>query len=156
MAPTRAPRFCAAPMCGVLVRAGRCPAHGGPRRPWQHAQPSRHARGYGYQWEKLRAQVLSEEPWCALCGRPSTTVDHIKAKAEGGGDERSNLRGLCAECQARKAGAEGAAARRRPPIRQLLPDRWTAPQPSSRARRLLNRAAGGGNGLHLKAQGRHG
>jgi 5-methylcytosine-specific restriction protein A len=91
-----------------------CPVHG--KRPWEHDRPSASDRGYGQRWRKLRAWVLAEEPLCGLCeaeGRvePSTMVDHIKPKAQGGTDARENLRGICKRHHASKSGAEGQASR---------------------------------------------
>lgn len=84
------------------------------RKPWAHAEPSRHARGYGSEWGAKRRQVLAEEPVCRYCRRAaSTTADHIKPKAEGGTDDRRNLAGCCKACQQAKAGREGARARAR-------------------------------------------
>lgn len=55
------------------------------------------ARGYGAAWRRLRAQVLREQPVCAVdtCDRPATDVHHLVAKARGGTDDRRNLIGLC-------------------------------------------------------------
>ena len=108
--PTSCLRPCAFPSCPTLVAKGRCRAHA--KRPWMHALPSRHARGYGAAWDRTRAEVLVEEPVCRLCARPSTTVDHIVPKVRGGTDARVNLRGLCREHQQSKSGREGAEARR--------------------------------------------
>jgi 5-methylcytosine-specific restriction enzyme A len=83
------PIQCAEPRCSRHAGPrGRCPQHGGT---WGSTLPM--APG----WRSLRAQVLTEEPNCALCGRPAVTVDHRLARAFGGSDERSNLRSLCAE-----------------------------------------------------------
>ncbi|WP_404713181.1 HNH endonuclease [Sphingomonas sp. MMS24-J13] len=66
----------------------------------------------------MRAQVLSEEPLCRVClaaGRvtPSTIADHIKAKAEGGTDDRENYQGICHPCHVVKTAREAARARLR-------------------------------------------
>lgn len=86
---------------------------------WQGIRGSRHERGYGSAWDKLRKVVLSrDEGWCVACllyGRhvPAKTVDHVIPKSEGGGDELSNLQSLCADCHAEKSSAEGAFAQGR-------------------------------------------
>jgi 5-methylcytosine-specific restriction endonuclease McrA len=52
----------------------------------------------GKKWREIRAQVLLEEPLCAVagCGRPSTEVDHVIPLQAGGAPyKRSNLRGSC-------------------------------------------------------------
>ena len=60
-------------------------------------------RGYGADWQKVRAEVLHAEPTCRLCrteghSRPATDVDHI-VSFRGIADPlrlaRSNLRPLC-------------------------------------------------------------
>lgn len=82
------------------------------RKPWHHGGKSRHDRGYGTAWDKLRAQVLNEEPMCRVClGERSivtaaTQVDHIKPKAKGGTDTRTNLQALCKPCHDRKSAAD--------------------------------------------------
>ena len=60
-------------------------------------------------WQRLRAQVLAEEPlcrWCLLLGYyvGSTDVDHINNN--GDDNRRENLAGMCHECHSRKTAAE--------------------------------------------------
>lgn len=65
--------------------------------------------GSSRRWRVIRAQVLAEEPVCP-CGAPATEVDHIIARARGGGDQRDNLRGMCRPCNlARGTGAARSA-----------------------------------------------
>jgi 5-methylcytosine-specific restriction protein A len=62
---------------------------------------SRHKRGYGSEWEKIRKVILTRDNYlCAICmkeGRVTTAnqVDHIISKAKGGTDKYSNLQSLC-------------------------------------------------------------
>lgn len=57
--------------------------------------------------------ILHRDPFCVICNtEPSTTVDHIKPKAQGGEDTEENLRGVCADCHARKTAADGNAGKR--------------------------------------------
>ena len=61
---------------------------------------------YGYQWRKIRAIFLSENPLCEMCkqeGRyiDATEVHHIKPLSEGGGNEFENLMPLCKSCHSR-------------------------------------------------------
>ena len=70
---------------------------------WEHSK-SRHARGYGSAWERIRASVLRRDSHlcqpCLAKGRPTpaTEVHHVKAKADGGTDDRENLVSICREC----------------------------------------------------------
>ncbi|AKG94512.1 hypothetical protein Shpa_1 [Paracoccus phage Shpa] len=80
---------------------------------------SRHARGYGSRWDKLRLVILKRDGYlcqaCKLEGRttPAREVDHITPKAKGGTDEHSNLQALCSPCHKIKtARDEGRRVRR--------------------------------------------
>ena len=74
---------------------------------WQHHEPSRHKRGYGTAWDKLRKVIIARDlGLCQMCqaeGRttPGNHVDHIKPKAQGGTDDPGNLRLLCKPCHSR-------------------------------------------------------
>jgi 5-methylcytosine-specific restriction protein A len=62
----------------------------------------------------IRATVLNEEPRCYVCGGGGTEadyVDHVRPLAEGGSDERYNLRRICRACSNAKTGRESARAR---------------------------------------------
>ena len=77
-------------------------------------KPSRHARGYGSAWQRIRKQALDRDKWlCRRClkrglltplgMRPRDhEVDHIKPKDKGGTDELSNLQSLCPDCHHEK------------------------------------------------------
>lgn len=91
----------------IAVNKGRCALH--PRPSWQG---HRGFEGYKGEYLKNRNQVLKEEPCCRLCGKPAVTVDHIKAKSQGGTDERSNLRGLCQDCHDKRSKEQAAKGRR--------------------------------------------
>lgn len=80
------------------------------RRPsWHHATESRHARGYGAAWDKLRLLILKRDLYlcqCDECKRtdritPANQVDHIVPKAQGGTDAWSNLRSVNKQCHDR-------------------------------------------------------
>lgn len=103
--------YCAG-QCGRLVRGGRwCPTCGRrrlqKRRERLASRGKTAARGYGAQWQRIRAAVLLEEPMCRICKRrQATEVDHIKALADGGTHARENLRGVCRKCHGRKTAAD--------------------------------------------------
>ena len=69
---------------------------------------SKQARGYGKQWDKVRAYALTRDNYlCQPCmkqGRltPATAVDHIQNKASGGTDDMDNLQAICTDCHTRK------------------------------------------------------
>lgn len=71
---------------------------------------SRHARGYGGRWVRLREVILARDRHLCHCPRcqggklkltPATQVDHIQPKSQGGTDDPSNLRAVNAECHKR-------------------------------------------------------
>jgi len=86
------------------------------KKPWHHATASRHARGYGTSWNKLRVVALRRDCYlCQPCQRkglttPATEVDHIAPKAKGGTDSISNVQSICGECHAAKTARESAEA----------------------------------------------
>ena len=94
--------------CPELVPRGRCARHAHLNPPrWGEDPRSRHERGYGSAWEKLRRRVIAEERICRHCGTAEQlTVDHIRPKSRGGSDDRSNLRVLCGRCHCLKTRRE--------------------------------------------------
>ena len=73
---------------------------------------SRHERGYGSAWVKIRkAALIRDQYLCQHClprPTPATDVDHIKPKADGGTDELSNLQSLCFDCHKIKTAKENS------------------------------------------------
>ena len=73
---------------------------------------SRHERGYGWEWEKLRAKILDrDEGLCQPCiekGRTNLAdqVDHRTPKSQGGTDDESNLQSICTPCHDEKTRRE--------------------------------------------------
>lgn len=86
---------------------------------WQHGKRSRQARGYGRDWERLRAAALARDMHlCQICARagivtPATQVDHITPKARGGGDTLDNTQSVCEPCHKDKTAQEAAQAQGR-------------------------------------------
>ena len=62
---------------------------------------SRHARGYGRDWDKVRQVILKRDCYlCQQCKREgmikvANIVDHIISKATRGTDDESNLEVIC-------------------------------------------------------------
>ncbi len=77
---------------------------------------SRHERGYGTAWDKLRNVALQRDKWlCVACMAkdritPAKEVDHIIRKAGGGTDDLDNLQSLCTPCHADKTRMESGGA----------------------------------------------
>jgi 5-methylcytosine-specific restriction protein A len=89
------------------------PAHWKPSAPWQRPTgETTTKRGYGSHWQKLRALVLSNEPWCRPCRAldrytKATQVDHVRPKSVGGTDDQNNLQPICEPCHRVKTAKEG-------------------------------------------------
>ena len=90
-----------------------------PNGGWKHDKRSRHERGYGTAWDKLRRRVLiRDKHLCQPCLRvqrvtPAREVDHITPKAQGGTDALENLSAICKNCHAEKTAKEAAEAQGR-------------------------------------------
>lgn len=88
---------------------------------WEQRQRSRHARGQGHRWVKLRARILARD--CHLCqtsaaaGRltPATAVNHIVPKSRGGSNGADNLQAIGADCHRDRTAAEAAGPQAAPP-----------------------------------------
>lgn len=111
--PTAAPKPCI--QCGTLVHDGtsRCAAH--KARPGtfaDRARGTRHQRGYGAQWDRIREQIMRRDAGiCQPCLRHGTqhnahAVDHIVPKERGGTDDDANLQAICREAHSAKTSAE--------------------------------------------------
>ena len=89
---------------------------------------SRHARGYGTAWDKLRKTILERDHHlckCEECKRkhrikPANEVDHRIPKARGGTDDPSNLCAINKDCHKRKTDAENGRRSKR----TVGPDGW--------------------------------
>jgi len=118
--PSKAPTPCRHPGCRALVASpGYCVDHARDDIGWQSdkRRGTRHERGYGSAWTKLRALILRRDGGlCQPCLRTrrvtrASQVDHIKPKAEGGTDDESNLQSICDACHKAKTARESARAR---------------------------------------------
>lgn len=116
--PRRAPRPCLEPTCRELVRgrSGRCdPCEAKRHRRIDDRRGSSSARGYGYQWQKLRLTILADEPLCRTCDAAdrttaATEVDHIDG--DSANNDRANLRPLCKPCHSARTARDQAFGRK--------------------------------------------
>jgi len=91
---------------GATVKMGAVSKMGaGSKTGWPST--SRHVRGYGAAWDKLRKRVLWRDKGlcqCQSCQNGSkipeiaTEVHHIRPKAQGGTDDMSNLQAVNTLC----------------------------------------------------------
>ena len=78
----------------------------------EKARGTRHERGYGVKWVKLRKKILVRDHYmCQVCKQagivtPATEVDHRIPKSRGGSDDPSNLQSICQRCHAEKTAKE--------------------------------------------------
>jgi len=95
----------------MATKKGRCDDH----QPiaWQSNEgKSRHERGYGSAWVKIRDRIRTRDNHlCQECLRSGIItqgkqVDHILNKARGGTDDDSNLELLCIKCHKIKTNKE--------------------------------------------------
>ena len=126
--PAAAKRICSHQGCHALTsdKSGRCERH--PRKQWAKAQGregSTTERGYGWAWQKLRAQILQRDSYLCQAGlaegriESATEVDHIINKATwdalhgtpAGVDDHTNLQSLCKACHKAKTEAEARRGR---------------------------------------------
>ena len=93
----RPSRPCQHPGCPMLaVERGRCHVH---RVKRIDTRPSSSARGYDREWQRIRTDVITEQPICQRCGvRPARDVHHIRPLRQGGTHDRANLVALCRGC----------------------------------------------------------
>ncbi len=116
--PRRPMRPCKHRGCNELVPGGRsyCSTHEKDDSNWKPdaVRGNRHERGYGANWERLRAFVLLRDGGicrCAECQRLGRVrmaheVDHVIPKARGGTDDPENLSAINRDCHKAKTARE--------------------------------------------------
>ena len=141
-------RPCWSPGCAALSSSGACDRH--PRRHgWapDRERGTKQERGYGAEWERIRAEVLRRDRWlCQVCRlADATEVDHVAPKALGGTDEPGNLQAICNRCHRAKTARDRAASRQfgRGRVESLGKIPQNRARPSIRASALENRGLTG-------------
>ena len=129
------------------------------KRTGRDADPRRVLPLNGAKWQRLRAQVLAEQPLCAHCGCrgltvPATDVDHKDGNP--GNNDRSNLEGLCHECHSTKTAADHGKRVARPVGLDGLPlsGPWAATAKDREDRSALDRPVPATQSLTAKREGR--
>ena len=127
--PISPPSTCRHPGCTALVfSVAYCANHkdDAVANKWaDRNRPSRHERGYGSSWDKLRRVILRRDHGvCQECKAAiATEVDHIIPKSSGGPDAPFNLRAICSPCHAAKTARESQRHRGRSESPQANPQR---------------------------------
>ena len=99
------------------------------RKPWRATGKTTTERGYGWQHQLMRAELIRTVIICEECARKGritagTIADHIIPLAKGGTGDRSNYQLLCGTCaEAKDAKDRGATLK---PKRRIMPDGWPA------------------------------
>lgn len=111
---------CLEPRCPVLVRSGRCDAHGGPATRWGKRVTALATPRLGRSRSEARKKrLLAREPLCRPCaqeGRASiaTIRDHVVPLAEGGCEDTcDNEQPICQPCHQAKTAEESKRGVRR-------------------------------------------
>jgi len=113
-----------------MVQSFRDAVDSKPSGGWKGKRGTRHERGYGSAWDKLRKEIIARDMGlcqpCLKAGNvtPFQAVDHIKPKSSGGTDDQDNLQCICNDCHDAKTTAEGALAQGRTPRRAIGADGW--------------------------------
>ena len=123
----RAPHVCSQPGCPELISgsARYCAQHQREHRP-ADTRPSSAQRGYGAEWEKIRAAFLAIHKQCTYrgCPLPATEAHHVVAVKDGGTHDWGNLQAFCHDHHARiTAQAQPGGFNRR---------KWVAPDAKKR------------------------
>lgn len=108
----------------TCLRPRLAPAPAGGWKP-DAVRGSRQSRGYGAEWERLRARILERDDGlcqpCLRAGRPTpgNQVDHVVPKSQGGTDDPANLQAICDACHREKTAREsrGGGSNLNGPIR---------------------------------------
>lgn len=103
---------------GRAVKFGKCAdCYREREKQYDADRGSSSSRGYGDDWQRVRAQHLIDNPWCEEHGPPcrATEVDHEESVADNPARrlDRTNLRGYCKSAHSRRTARDQGFRRRR-------------------------------------------
>ena len=107
--PTKPKRPCSYSGCPELTSVYYCETHQKKMdKEYNKRRGSSASQGYDARWRKARKIFLNEHPFCNVCGRVATVVDHIKPHK---GNmvlfwDRSNWQSMCKTCHDTKTAKE--------------------------------------------------
>lgn len=107
--PSRPSVRCKHPGCSELIQPNTvyCTEH---RQARWRAEKVQHVNDpfYGSKaWRAMREAFIRANPFCKICAKEGTTVDHIQPRRLGGASfDPSNLQTLCKRCDQVKRGKE--------------------------------------------------
>ena len=64
-------------------------------------RPAEYFKPYNGEWRKVRDKFLAEHPYCVVCGRYATVVDHVIPLSKGGTHD-GEKQAMCRSCHSRK------------------------------------------------------
>ena len=81
------------------------------RKPWARSGPYPTPTS-GWAWQRRRRRILERDGYrCRSCGGQATVVHHRVGRAQGGGDDDSNLEAYCRPCNERERRREAREGR---------------------------------------------
>lgn len=99
---------CGAKISRSLKRCDKCEAEA--QKDYNtHRRDDESRRFYqSKEWKAVRLIVLQSNPFCVMCEKPATLVDHIIPIRSGGAKlDVSKLQGLCVACHNKKTALDG-------------------------------------------------
>lgn len=106
--PRKLKKPCAFPGCPNLTDNHWCEEHGYLETD-EHRSGSRNGFYMSPDWKRKRKEYLDEHPFCVMCGRPASMVDHIVPIRQGGALlDDGNLQSLCRACHSAKSIRDGS------------------------------------------------
>ena len=107
--PRKPKKPCAYPGCPNLTYTKYCEAHKQYEPPLHHPGTDTGSFYRTAAWKAKRKSYLEDHPFCVMCGRPASIVDHVVPIRQGGEPlDDDNLQSLCWSCHSRKSIKDGS------------------------------------------------